>query len=810
MDLEKMWDNEKNGYTMFEYKPELTDVCYFIINDASIKILVSDVIKRNFSETFEFSCVLCGKHVSLPGSKLLKRGNIVCEDCKVTAKHIQMYGWLSKTVPDIETYWDYSKNKVDPKNVVANPAYNESYYIVCPLCNKPYKKSKASILKTGCYCSSCKQSVANKYEESLEYCYPNTARQYSRAKNIIPANKIRKSSSLLCNFICDNGHNYTTNLERVVASEKSGWSGCPVCHGKVVETGKTDIKTLYPRVVELWDYDKNIKTPDKVSKGTNTRYWFKCPIGHSFTASMSHMIRSKDTRYRGCPICAGKSIKQGINDLLSADPSYVSKHWCYELNTTLPEKVHRGSSSKRYWFTCNNGHIFKALPNDFLMKKGTKTIGCPFCARQPVPDDYYLSEEDSFNNLLEKIDSWWGENSFLPEDFFTHSTKIANFVCDKGHPFQRDGYSVKTRGLYCPVCNGSKIIPGINDAITKSRMVKKYWDYERNKEDPKTIVPNSGKRCWFRCSLCEKPFIQEMYLVSTGACLCSECAKVYSSSKAEVELSSTIEDFGIEIIPGYRLGTTKKTVDIYIPSKNIAIEYNGLYYHSEAVGRGRNYHKDKLELCKGLGIDLIVVWEDDYALKKDLVIRMLKSKLGVSDELRINARDCCVTSVEDNEAKMFLQENHLQGAVNAAKFIGLRDSSKNLVAVLAYSNARDGCTIRRYATSCIVRGGFSKLLYELQRRGAKVVYTFSDNAISNGNLYKSCGFAAKEIVPPDYSYLRDGVREHKFNYRIKRFKKDLSLLYKEGMNEQELAALNNLHKVWDYGKIKWVKYLNNV
>lgn len=135
-----------------------------------------------------------------------------------------------------------------------------------------------------------------------------------------------------------------------------------------------------------------------------------------------------------------------------------------------------------------------------------------------------------------------------------------------------------------------------------------------------------------------------------------------------------------------------------------------------------------------------------------------------------------------------------------------------LVAVLSYAmdnSSYDLINIKRYATSCNVRGGFSKLLSKLEKYGKELGYngiiTFSDNSISDGDLYFKTGFVNIEELEPTYSYLVNGKREHKFKYRIKRFKNDSNLQYKEGMSEKELAELNKLYRVYDSGKVKWYK-----
>lgn len=84
--------------------------------------------------------------------------------------------------------------------------------------------------------------------------------------------------------------------------------------------------------------------------------------------------------------------------------------------------------------------------------------------------------------------------------------------------------------------------------------------------------------------------------------------------------------------------------------------------------------------------------------------------------------------------------------------------------------------------------------------------TFSDNCISEGGLYENNGFTLDKHIPADYMYLvKHYKREHKFKYRKVKFKNDPSLQYDENMTERQLASLNGMLRIYDAGKIKWVK-----
>jgi hypothetical protein len=118
----------------------------------------------------------------------------------------------------------------------------------------------------------------------------------------------------------------------------------------------------------------------------------------------------------------------------------------------------------------------------------------------------------------------------------------------------------------------------------------------------------------------------------------------------------------------------------------------------------------------------------------------------------------------------------------------------------------DEMELTRYATSCSVIGGMGKILHRFHDDNPDVrrVITFADHMVSDGGMYDRLGFVVDGELKPDYMYVVDGSRVHKFNYRSKRFRDDPDLLYEDGMSESGLALMNGLDRVYDAGKTRYV------
>ena len=147
-------------------------------------------------------------------------------------------------------------------------------------------------------------------------------------------------------------------------------------------------------------------------------------------------------------------------------------------------------------------------------------------------------------------------------------------------------------------------------------------------------------------------------------------ASDYATSNEEKDLLDFIKDLTTEkIISNDKSIINPYELDIYIPSKNLAFEFDGIYYHSNQF-KDKMYHYNKTKLCEEKGIRLIHVFEDDWRFKQNIVKSMIKSSLGIYDR-KIFARKCEIKNILVSEYRNFMNENHLQGYTTASYYIGL-------------------------------------------------------------------------------------------------------------------------------------------
>jgi len=290
-------------------------------------------------------------------------------------------------------------------------------------------------------------------------------------------------------------------------------------------------------------------------------------------------------------------------------------------------------------------------------------------------------------------------------------------------------------------------------------------------------------------------------------------------SKAELELEDFLIDLGVNVTPTCRSLLSGSEVDLYLPDHNLAIEFNGLYYHTEKMGKHRNYHIDKTRGLNSLGINLIHIFEDEWVHNKPLVLNKLKHVLNLNDSKKIFARNCSVVSVDANTKNTFLKVNHIQGGDKSAISLGLMHND-TMVAVMTFDNKRvmnggaeDGLYgLSRYATDTdyIVVGGASKILSNfIKTYNPKKIVSFGDRRWvldMNNNMYTKLGFKLSKILPPDYRYYNNAMvkntRIHKFGFGKNNLKKKHPHL-DFSKTERELTEELGYDRIWDCGLFRY-------
>jgi hypothetical protein len=254
-----------------------------------------------------------------------------------------------------------------------------------------------------------------------------------------------------------------------------------------------------------------------------------------------------------------------------------------------------------------------------------------------------------------------------------------------------------------------------------------------------------------------------------------------------------------------------KELDIFLPDHNLAIEYNGTYWHHDKIPHiTKSYHRDKFISCEEKGIELFTIFSDSWENKKEIWKNKIKAKLGLSE--KVYARNTSVITLTPARTRLILDNNHIQGYCTSQYCYGLKYNDE-IVAVMTFSNNRVGVgkdrgkdtyELVRYVTSKQVVGGASKLLSHFVKNHApKQIVSYSDNRYSVGNLYRVLGFELEKDNNAGYGYYDPALKKMNHRYKFAKHR-----LVAEGFDrtktEFEIMDERGFLRIWDCGTRTWV------
>ena len=352
--------------------------------------------------------------------------------------------------------------------------------------------------------------------------------------------------------------------------------------------------------------------------------------------------------------------------------------------------------------------------------------------------------------------------------------------------------------------------PEVKEKIRQSRLENTYRKLLRSNRLKGRVIPlfkledfkGVNREYEFKCTKCGNVFKDN--LIDGGVPRCLVCYPLHQQSRNPME--DEIVDFIKSIVPDEVITTNDREVllgkelDIYLPNRNLAIEFNELYFHSELMGRGKYYHLSKTVHCEERNIHLLHIFEDEWLDKRDIVESIIASRLGVY-ERKLNARDLVVSFDEDT--KEFFEENHLQGNAPSSIKVSLLEGNEIVAAISLMKpryNKEADYELIRFAVKkgYNIRGGFSKLLSHFRRKYPGSIITFSERRLFDGNVYRVNGFEDLGVTPPGYWYSKGKTREDRMKYQKHRIK-DAD----PNLTEYQNMQLKGYYRIWNCGNWKF-------
>lgn len=422
-------------------------------------------------------------------------------------------------------------------------------------------------------------------------------------------------------------------------------------------------------------------------------------------------------------------------------------------------------------------------------------------------------------------------NSELQRNRKKHSTKTKNLISKKIKDYAKNNSNdLKIRAKKAIA---TKILKGTDLAFfkgckhtakTKQKISKisKIKNQEKSKQAEIRIIEKiklsslqllnnySDSILHLKCDNCGSEFehTHQMFHPSKfKAEICRVCyPKNTKRSRGETELFEFVQLFCPDAVPNYRY-TSKGEVDIFVPSLNLAIEFNGLYWHSQQVlehnGRDKLNDYNKFLTVSQSGIRYIMIFEDEWEHKSHVVKSRL-TQIFKKNEDRIFARNCEVKQIDSASASAFCKQYHIQGTGRSNARFGLF-YDQTLVAVMTFSKNNISRKINQWelnrfctADKAVVGGGSKLFQAFVKQFQPDTVITYADRRWSQGNLYKILGFEFVSNTSPNYWYIFPNELKRYHRFSLRKNSNDQSEL-----TEWQNRQLQGWNRVWDFGSSKW-------
>ena len=408
-------------------------------------------------------------------------------------------------------------------------------------------------------------------------------------------------------------------------------------------SAENSLKHKHPDVAAEWNYSlNNDLSPEQVSCGSGRKVWWICKHGHEWEASIAH--RCNGTK---CPYCSGKKVMP--EDSIAEKFPDIAAQWNNQLNSERVDAI-APSSNKKVWWICDKGHEWQAT----VVSRTSSKSGCPTCL---------LSK----NNLLETfplIAAEWHPTKNLklePSSITYGSGKKVWWLCANGHSYEAS-VSNRTMGKGCPYCAGQKVSPEMSLAAVNEDLASQ-WHPTMNKElSPFDFLPHSHKKIWWQCSIFPEHKWQATISSRSQGSGCPKCNN--QTSLPELRIYCELKHYFPDAKTRFKIHG--READIFIPSLNLAIEYDGSYYHENK----QKEDEKKNKLFATHGIDVIRVRAKPLCLISDNDVsvpegELTKSQLNqiVSKAIEIKPKASAILS-SYKKLKQFIANNEYQRYVD--------------------------------------------------------------------------------------------------------------------------------------------------
>jgi predicted nucleic acid-binding Zn-ribbon protein len=635
--------------------------------------------------------------------------------------------------------------------------------------------AQPKVIKKGKHCPNC-GPVKNQKMDHDAYLNKLNLINSEKHRKILPKETFVNTTTKIKHKCYTCKHNWL-----VTPKDLLNGNGCPNCY-KLNNPKKFTNKEYIEKVKELNKLTGYKIKPLEKYKGSNINLLHECGVCNNKWHTRPNAI----LKGSNCPVCAVNNLTSTVEEKIKQLPKEVTNK--YTVLNNLSDRLGHSGLIKTQCIKCSTVKEVKyctLLSNPICQE-------CEIAART---NSFIRASRKRFGNVLD-----------YSKVRLTNLENKVTLTCLIHGDFEIKGTGHLAAKHPCKACAREHLSTLYSDTtesfIEKAKLKhKNKYSYDKvnyTSSKSKVIVTCKKHGDWNA-----EP---NAHLNGHG---CPKCS--HHISKPETKLSKWLQKKNIVVELNRRdLLNGQKELDIYLPDYNLAIEVNGIFWHSEKYS-GQTSHVDKSEVAFSKGIDLLHFWETEVNEKFSLVKSIIKHKLGLST--RYYARDfVCKELIDKQLVKDFLNNNHLQGNNGYKIAYGLFYNDK-LYSVITLGKPKHtrkeqyDWELIRYATkkNCVVIGGASRLITNFRKQYSGSIISFADNRYSVGNVYSQCGFDYKGISKPNYFYVK-GSKILSRNVCQKHKLEKLLPVFNSNLSEYENMVANNYHRTYDAGHHRYVLF----
>jgi hypothetical protein len=545
-------------------------------------------------------------------------------------------------------------------------------------------------------------------------------------------------------FACAAGHSWYTRPGDIINNH----AGCPHCAGTV----SRDVASALAELVARWP-TLTINSIHTTLLGRREQVDAQCEYGHTWT---THYERLMNGHY--CPHCNGNARYD--------DVTFRKK--LNTVNKNIEVLDHYTNATTNLTVKCTScEHTWKPRPYNLL-----NGYGCPQCSKN--------------NKFSKKAITWLRYLEKTTGAVIQHAKNYGEFRIP-GTKYRCDGYDAGTNTVY--EFYGDYWHGNPSNTVStayNTHLSKTFGDLYNTTMTRERTIRSMGFNLVSMWEADYDQFVASDFLTRVLSHLDATTLTVTSNKPTLIELQNDV---------------------VYIAVINTALPPETATRHetNQLLLRGRSLDKQTF-----------ILFSDELEIDGPLVNHKIQHYLGRNTVTKINARQCTIRQCTKQEKQQLLQANHVQGNDNAPIYYGAYYSDK-LVAVMTFTAPRVALgqkgkkdrtgiwELSRFCTDVQYRipGIASKLLTHFKRNHDWVnIYSYADKRWSTGNMYHQLGFNLIADNPPDYFYIVDGKRKHRWNYR-KDILKNALPNYDAYLTEYQNMVNHGFYRLWDCGTLKF-------